>query len=53
MRGAGYSWPATVAAASYYALTHGSPGIIPHDLPLWGEGYDAAASGQLPKGEGR
>jgi hypothetical protein len=53
MRGAGYSWPATAALSTLYSIYEGRPGIIPHDWPLWGEGYDAAASGQLPKGEGR
>lgn len=53
MRGASYSLPTTDAISSLYALFHGRPDVIPHDLPLWGAGYDAAASGQLPKGEGR
>lgn len=53
MRGAGYSWPATAAAASLYATYHGRPDVIWHDWPWWGAGYDAAANGQLPKGEGR
>lgn len=53
MRGAGYSWPATAAASSWYALRHGRPDVIPHDWSWWQRGYDAAGNGQLPKGEGR
>ena len=53
MQGAGHSLPATDVISTLYALTRGRPDTILHDWPLWGEGYDAAADGQLLKGEGR
>ena len=49
MQGAGYSWPETAAISSAYATLKGRPDVIQHDWPLWSEGYDAAAAGQLPK----
>jgi hypothetical protein len=49
MNGAGFSWPATVVLGDAYALAHDGLRIPPNDKPWWQSGYDAAASGQLPK----